>query len=337
MPKYWMISDRNVEAGGLGADRDDLTYWVSDSEQVDDLKKWKQVPDGDEFRDMLVAAADAFPAIEDPELNEEQHHVTLFVHGFNNDWSDAALRYKSVCKSIFSGSQKVGGLCVLFTWPSDGMALGYLPDRADAREAGVDLAQVLSELYDWLLVKQRVCVADSSKACKAKTSLIAHSMGNYVLQNAMQLAWTRKNQPLLVSLINQLIMVAADVDNDLFRTGENVDKSDGDAISNLTYRVTALYTGRDSVLGMSAGLKHFGKRRLGRSGLDRTLSLPDNVWDVDCSKLFPDGQSDIHSAYFDVNKTQKLMREILRGVDRTVLTRDGIAPGAAPMRVPAMG
>ena len=40
-----------------------------------------------------------------------------------------------------------------------------------------------------------------------------------------------------------------------------LDKSDGDAIANLTYRVTALYTGLDTVLGMSAGLKHFGKRQ----------------------------------------------------------------------------
>ncbi len=57
-------------------------------------------------------------------------------------------------------------------------------------------------------------------------------------------------------------MVAADVDNDLFNGDKAIDKSDGDAIANLTYRVTALYTGRDSLLGLSAGLKHSGKRRL---------------------------------------------------------------------------
>src|SRR5262249_51107507 len=133
-----------------------------------------------------------------------------------------------------------------------------------------------------------------------------------------------------------LLMVAADVDNDLFRTGESVDKSDGDAISNLTYRITALYTGRDSVLGLSAGLKHFGKRRLGRSGLDRTLPLPDNVWDVDCSSLFTANQKNIHSAYFDAGKTIRLMREVLRGVDRNVLTEQGIAPGVPVARSPVM-
>ena len=51
-------------------------------------------------------------------------------------------------------------------------------------------------------------------------------------------------------------MVAADVDNDLFRSGENVQHGDGEGLANLSYRITALYTGRDNVLGASAGLKH---------------------------------------------------------------------------------
>jgi esterase/lipase superfamily enzyme len=127
-------------------------------------------------------------------------------------------------------------------------------------------------------------------------------------------------------LINQLLMVAADVDNDIFKGGEDIDKGDGDAIANLTYRVTALYTGRDQVLGLSAGMKHFGKRRLGRSGLDRTYTAPDNVWAIDCSSLIPADADNIHSAYFDSDATVKLMRELLRGVDRQVLKSEGLAP-----------
>jgi hypothetical protein len=56
---------------------------------------------------------------------------------------------------------------------------------------------------------------------------------------------------------------------------------------NLTYRITGLYSGRDEVLGASAGLKQFGTRRLGRSGLAHrppmVIAPPatDNVWDVD--------------------------------------------------------
>ena len=130
-------------------------------------------------------------------------------------------------------------------------------------------------------------------------------------------------------------MVAADVDNDLFRSGETVQHGDGEGIANLTYRVTALYSGRDSVLGMSAGLKHFGKRRLGRSGLDRSCPVPDNVWDIDCSALIPRlNGMEVHSAYFDSQKCYKLMRSILKGVDRSVLMASRSAPPALPKAQP---
>jgi esterase/lipase superfamily enzyme len=161
-------------------------------------------------------------------------------------------------------------------------------------------------------------------------------MGNYVVQKAMAAAWARKNQPLLVSLINQLVMVAGDVDSDLFDAGAP-DNNDGNAVANLTYRITALYSGRDSVLGASAGLKHFGMRRLGRSGLSNrppvsdAASPTDNVWDIDCSSFFPretDGAA-IHGAYFVTQGTLNLMRHVLRGLDRGVLDTLGYTRGAA--------
>ena len=103
------------------------------------------------------------------------------------------------------------------------------------------------------------------------------------------------------------------------------------------YRITALYSGRDAVLGASAGLKHFGMRRLGRSGLSTRPPLADpssptdNVWDVDCSSFFPrevDGAA-IHGAYFVNEGTLNLMRHVLRGLDRGVLDRLGYTKGAA--------
>jgi hypothetical protein len=114
-------------------------------------------------------------------------------------------------------------------------------------------------------------------------------------------------------------MVAADVDNDLFKSGETVDRSDGDAIANLTYRVTVLFSGLDEILGLSAGLKHFGKRRLGRSGLDSSVPVPDNVWQHDCSPLFEGQQRGVHGAYFEHQPVFDFMRQVLRGVDRTVI------------------
>jgi hypothetical protein len=152
-------------------------------------------------------------------------------------------------------------------------------------------------------------------------------MGNWVLQNALRYTWERQNKPLLMSLVNQCLMVAGDVDNDLFAGGEVVGTGAGEGMANLCYRIAALYTGRDSVLGMSAGLKHFGKRRLGRAGLDREVTQPDNVTDFDCSTLFPKKEGDIHSAYFWTKGTLDLMRDVLRGYDREIVKANAGLPG----------
>ena len=316
---YWMITNRDVEAERFGDEFSELSFWTNEKGPVDDFSSWTKASNADAFKKLLIAAAVDFP---DPlgTPPEDQKHVTFFVHGYNESWDAACRRYGSIVQSLFSGEASLGE-CVLFSWPSEGSPLGYLPDRAEARKSGEDFAIVLGELYEWMLGRQQLAAQDPKQACRAMTSVIAHSMGNYLVENAMNVAWTRKNRPLLVSLINQLLMVAADVDNDIFRAGESVSHGDGEGIANLTYRVTALYTGRDSVLGMSAGLKHFGKRRLGRSGLDRACSVPDNVWDVDCSKLIlpnVDGMH-VHSAYFASPDCYKLMRTLLRGIDRKIL------------------
>src|SRR6476620_12635097 len=270
MPKYWLISDRNNNGTGQGMNTAGMTYWVRNARA---------------FQTLLANAADNFPA---DVPNEQQSQVTLLVHGFNVSFQSATLFYLKLCDSLFTGQGCLNGLCILYDWPSLGSVLGYEPDRAHARACAQDLTDVLSMLFDYLVDKQSATIANPANACKAKVSLVAHSMGNYVVQKAMSAAWTRKNQPLLASLLSQLVMVAADVDNDLFDAGAP-DNNDGSAIANLSYRITALYSGRDAVLGMSAGLKHFGKRRLGRSGLDRTYPVPDNVWDIDCSNLFAPG------------------------------------------------
>jgi esterase/lipase superfamily enzyme len=333
-PMYWMITNRNVKEDGFGDEFSDLSYWKNETNQLELFDNWKRLEAADFRQGLVKITDDTFPH----PLNvpaEDQQHVNLFVHGYDNGWVSAVRRYGQIVGRLFSGVQSLGE-CILFTWPSEGSPIGYLPDRSEARKSAEDFAIVLSALYDWMSMKQAAAAKNPADACKAKTSVIAHSMGNYVVENAMNFAWTRQNRPLLMSLINQFVMVAADVDNDIFRAGEAVQHGDGEGIANLTYRATAMYSGRDSVLGMSAGLKHFGKRRLGRSGLDRTAPLPDNVWDIDCSNLIDPKLNGIqvHGAYFESEPCYDLMRQLLRGIDRSVLFGTGLMPEALPKLQP---
>jgi hypothetical protein len=328
-----MISNRDRDGDALGTNLAGLAFYTADESAdpatLKTLSAWTKVTRA-AFIAQLKQIADAFPLLPEAE-HELQEHVCLFVHGYNAAWHDSIDDYLQIKRGVI----EAGGLgqLVLFSWPSKGSVAGYLPDREEARACAPDLAQLFVDLNDYLTAKQRLAAKtdDPAKLCRAKISVIAHSMGNYVMQDALVTASKRLNDPQLVSLINQFVMVAADVDNDLFQRDQPTD-SDGSLMANLCYRIAALYTGLDPVLGMSAGLKHFGTRRLGRSGLADSRNVWDNVFDFDVTT-----RGSIHSAAFDSPPAIAIVRNILRGVDRNYIAQ-GVAPypeAAAPMLQPA--
>lgn len=310
-----MITNRNLDGNGLGRKRDALRCFVSDKTKLDTLKNWTEIS-REEFRDRLIQIAGTFPQVGDG-VNEKQGHVSFFVHGYNNSWAEGVARYRKLQRDLYSGPGSLGQL-VLFTWPSNGSTFGYLPDREDARASGPDLADVFVDLHDHLTKMQRAAAIAGAAACRAKISVIAHSMGNYVLQKSLAVASKKLNNPQLITLIHQVAMVAADVDNDIFQEDQPVD-ADGSLMANLVYRIGALYTGRDEVLGASAGLKHFGKRRLGRSGLAKRDAVYDNVFDLDVTSAIPSKAGNIHSAVFEHAATLEILRLVLIGRDRGLI------------------
>lgn len=329
MPTSFMVSNRRYTNGDLTHQIDlaNLHYFISkaNTAKLSNLDQWSKVT-ADEFRKALTDEALSFPSIPD-ENNEAQKHVSLFIHGYNNTWKEAATRYGQIQRDIFAGRTGLG-IPILFTWPSNGMAAAYLPDREDARATAPQLADLFVHLHEHLSLMQRAAASNmvrndsvegtkSTTLCKAKVSVIAHSMGNYVLQNALAIASRKINNPQLVTLIHQLVMVAADVDNDIFQT-EKPSDADGSLMANLCYRICGLYSGADQVLGASAGLKHFGTRRLGRSGLADANAVWDNVFALDVSKQIATTPNK-HSAVFDTDSSRQLLSDILRGVDRKIL------------------
>lgn len=319
MQPYLMISNRNREGDVLGNDLSTLAFYTADATaapaSLTKISAWTKVTRA-AFIAQLKDIADSFPMFSDAD-HEKQQHICLFVHGYNTTWEDALQDYLQVKNGVVEGANL--GQTVLYSWPSKGSVAGYLPDRESASDSAPDLAQLFVDLNDYLVKKQRVAASsnDPSKQCRAKISVIAHSMGNYVMQEALVAASKRLNDPQLVSLINQLVMVAADVDNDIFQRDKPSD-SDGSLMANLCYRIGALYTGLDQVLGASAGLKHFGTRRLGRSGLADRNNVWDNVFDVDVSNVIK--KTNVHSAVFESPESLALLEQVLRGVDREHLS-----------------
>lgn len=320
MPRSYMLNSRadTPDGSSFGYLKAPMRYYWSD-EPADNLvskNAWLEV-DADDFVALLLEETKHFPALGEDQ-NEHQHHLSLYVHGYNNDWEDSVDRYASLQAALYSGAQSLGVL-VLYTWPSDGNVAGYLPDREDARRCAPDLAEVLVTLNDSIEKVQRALAIagapDQRIYCRAKVSIITHSMGAFVMQKALAIASRRLNNPQLLTLVHQLAMVAADVDNDLFQRDQPAG-SDGMLMTNLCYRIGALYSGLDQVLGASAGLKHFGTRRLGRSGLADRGNVVDNVFDIDVSDLIAGTSGSAHSAVFRTPAALALLRRILIGEDR---------------------
>jgi len=49
---------------------------------------------------------------------EDQRHITLFVHGYNNGWEDAVVRYDEIARTLFDDSATSLGELISFDWPS---------------------------------------------------------------------------------------------------------------------------------------------------------------------------------------------------------------------------
>lgn len=88
------------------------------------LSTWKKVG-ATAFKALLAQAADELKKSLEPDQQERPPHETLFLPGYNNTWSEAASRYRSICEGLLSGPASLG-LCVLFTWPSFGFPVDWI-------------------------------------------------------------------------------------------------------------------------------------------------------------------------------------------------------------------
>ena len=102
MPRYWLISDRNHGGTGTGRNVAGLTYFTSDGQgPLNNIASWQKATPT-QFRTLLAAAADAFPALA-PSDHENQSHVTILVHGFNVSFASATAFYQNLCGRLFDG------------------------------------------------------------------------------------------------------------------------------------------------------------------------------------------------------------------------------------------
>ena len=239
-------------------------------------------------------------------MKNEEVDSLVFIHGFNTTFDQAIKagaeigeRYKELSNGEYSPN------IFVFTWPSDGVPLGYGNDRHDAEASGYAFARGLVKLSGFLHSLKK----NKNKLCNQKINLVAHSMGNTVLKHALLQARKMNGNMPLLRIFDDIVLAAADEDTDAFEYDDKLAR-----LPEWAQRVTVYFNNGDKALVISDVTKG-NPDRLGHDGPSRPNQLPAKVVAVDATDVVPTDVGDIaeHSYYVDVDKVAKDIIAVLQG------------------------
>ncbi|MAM62275.1 alpha/beta hydrolase [Maritimibacter sp. UBA3975] len=186
--------------------------------------------------------------------------IFVFVHGFNVAFEKGMRRTAQMAHDM-----KFPGVPVLYSWPSRGSAFAYVADAATVRVSARRLTHFLDDIV--------------ARSGAGTIHLVAHSMGNRALTDALELMALRRDVgPGDAPPFDQVIFAAPDVDAGLFSAMLPT-------IRPLAERLTLYASDRDFALATSRRL-HGRAPRAGQGG-DDLLALED-LDSVDMSALGDD-------------------------------------------------
>jgi esterase/lipase superfamily enzyme len=261
----------------------------------------------DELKGSAAFFKTLYDAMAQPGSNKND--VLFFVHGFNTDLNGVRQAFKNLEECYVKPEGSTIGHIVIFTWPGkeQKLPLHYHDDKTDAILSGTALARALQKTADFL--HQHIQV-EENKACGCKMHLMAHSMGNLVLKHAM--LHLQRDGGHAPELFNQILLMAADVEFDIFEPGKPFDN-----LIDLGYRITVYQHERDHVLGISKYTKNFSNR-LGQHGRKRKQAEEDIV-DADVSSTTDDLDNSIradklnHWYYYSSSEVVRDVCKVLGG------------------------
>ena len=215
---------------------------------------------------------------------EKCSDVLLYIHGFNVTWHEAvgyALTLQLMLNNSPAADPEQKVMVVLFTWPSDGLALpftSYKSDRSEATGSGNAVGRGMLKVRDFM-VGLHDKTKNGEKLCGQDIHLLCHSMGNYLLQSAIE----RLNQftpgAALPRLFEHIFLCAPDVDDAALEQGGGLSR-----VHEMARGVTIYHNRCDMAMVVSDYTKG-NPERLGSGGAARPSLLHNKVHQVDCTPV----------------------------------------------------
>jgi esterase/lipase superfamily enzyme len=131
-------------------------------------------------------------------VTADERQALIFLHGYNVSFQEAALRAAQIGFDL-----SIKGIMAFFSWPSQGTVAGYMADAATIEASEDDITNFMTNFV--------------TQSGAESVNIIAHSMGNRGLLRAVNRIAHRAEAQSRVPF-GQIILAAADVDADSFRT-----------------------------------------------------------------------------------------------------------------------
>ena len=224
--------------------------------------------------------------------------VLIYIHGFDVSWSCAAgngLALQEMLNHPYPGEPAQRVLVVLFTWPSDGLALpfvSYKSDRTEASASGGAVGRGMLKLRDFLHALQTQARKKAGPAvCEQDIHVLCHSMGCYVLQNALPRIEQFTAGTAMPRVFEHIFLCAPDVDDNALEAGQPMGN-----LHELARSVSVYHNRGDLAMYVSDYTKG-NPERLGTAGAARPAALHNKVEQVNCTPVVKGFVE--HSYYLD--------------------------------------
>ncbi len=184
--------------------------------------------------------------------DKEHGNLVLYIHGYNIDF-EKSCRRGALLKRALGLEERL----LLFSWPADGNMLKYTWDEADLVWSVPHIARFLEQV-----------ISDTGEG---KVDVVAHSLGARGIVQALVPLSYRTNDRLI---LNELVLIAPDIDTDIFRQELN-------QLKRVVRRITVYVSENDKALKLSQEVH--GYPRLGQAG--EYLEIFDEVESIDISAI----------------------------------------------------
>jgi esterase/lipase superfamily enzyme len=216
---------------------------------------------------------------------DEKTQILFYIHGFNNLGEADVFPNAEILQGMFDELSPGLVYIVPLIWPCDDDAAiafmdDYWDDQRASRASGDSFARMLGLFDNW-----RKEEANQPNPCTRRMNVLAHSMGNRVLRNAIS-SWVKYDMGgNMAQIFRNVFMIAADVVNHTLEHKEN-----GRYIPDSARNVVVYYANDDLAMPASkiANLKNMTvSRRLGMTGPESMSDnrLAQNVYKVDCDNF----------------------------------------------------